>query len=175
MRHSCRALSVRALCLLLALPVRAHAQGAVLVKPTLVHIEIPVGRSIDGLWRWDDRETWDMRVDYRWFAVFGGDTAYAIGFTHYKRAGAEPHQGTFNELLRAGQANLAQVTGHLERVLIRVRPQVSGQDSLLVLELRDSVVIALVFAGRPRQATLEMLSPYQPLARRIVPVQYDGF
>jgi len=175
MRHCRRALAVLAVSLSLAIPVRVHAQGAVLVTPTLVRIEIPVGRSTGDLWRWDDRETWDRRADYRWFAVLGGDTAYAIGFTHFKREGAEPRQGTFGELLRAGQASLVQVTGHLERVLIRVRPQAFGEDSLLVVELRDSVVIATVFASRPRQATLEMLSPYQPFTRRTVPVHYEAF
>jgi hypothetical protein len=167
-------LSALALLFSSAIAVRVHAQGAVIVRPTLVRIEVPVGRSTDGLWRWDDPETRDMGADYRWFAVFDGDTAYAIGFMHFKRRDAEPLQGTFSDLLRAGQVNLARVTGRLESVVLRVRPRAFGEDSLLVVELRDSAVIAEVLADRPRQATLEMLSPYQPFTRRTVPVQYHG-
>jgi len=175
MRRCHRALPVLVLGLSLAAAGRARAQGAVYVKPALARIEIPLGRTTEGPWRWNDPATRDLQVEYRWVAALAGDTAHAIGFMLYKHTGAEPHQGPFHELLHAGQANLVAVTGHRERVVRGVRLTVFGADSLLVVELRDPAVIAAVFAGRPRQATLETLSPYQPFRRRTVPVQYDGF
>ena len=150
----------------------AGAQGSALVTPTLVRIEIPLGRSTSEPWRWNDAATATGRAEYVWSAVLDGDTTHAIGFMLFKRPGASPAQGHFAELLRAGQASLWLVMGHRERVVPRVRPTLRGEDSSLVVELHDSAVIATVFARRPQYVTFKTLSPYQPFKSRKVLVQY---
>ncbi|MEX2177490.1 MAG: hypothetical protein WD801_02190 [Gemmatimonadaceae bacterium] len=153
----------------------ALAQGAVLVTPTLVRVEIPIGRSISAPWRWYETSTADGHAEYAWSAVVEGDTSHSIGFMLFKRPGATPMQGDFDDLVRAGQANLAVVTGRRQRVVREVRLTVSGEDSTLVLELRDPAVIATVFARKPKNVTFQALSPYQPFTRHTAQVRYSDF
>ena len=126
------------------------AQGAVRVTPERVQVEIPIGRSTHESWRWNEAATPDGRAEYVWSARLGGDSTHVIGFMLFKLPGATPQEGTFAELLRAG-------------------------DSVLVVELRDRALIATMFARRPHEVTFHMLSPYSEVTTRKVRVSYDGF
>ena len=152
-----------------------RAQGAVRVTRALVQVEIPIGRSTRALWRWNDEATPDGRAEYVWSVQLDGDSTHSIGFMLFKFRGAAPREGTFEELLRAGQANVAVVIGHREQALRGVRPTLRGEDSTLVVELRDSTLIAKMFAMRPQQFTLTVQSPYVEASRRRVPVSYDRY
>ena len=151
------------------------AQGAVRVTPERVQVEIPIGRSTHESWRWNEAATPDGRAEYVWTARLGGDSTHVIGFMLFKLPGATPQEGTFAELLRAGQSNVAVVIGHREQVLREARPTLRGGDSVLVVELRDRALIATMFARRPHEVTFHMLSPYSEVTTRKVRVSYDGF
>lgn len=153
----------------------ASAQGVVRVTPALVHVEIPVGRGTRESWRWYGSATPDGRAEYVWSIQLDGDSTHAFGFKLFKFPGSTERAGTFAELLRAGQADVATVTGHVERVLRGVRPMVRGEDSVLVVELRDATLIARMFARKPATVTMITLSPYAETSSRRVPVTYEGF
>lgn len=163
-----------ALVLCRAEPVRA--QESLSVTRSLVRLVISVGRSTRENWRWNSAETPDGHAEYVWSAQLDGDSTYTFGFMLFKIPGTTPQQGDFAALLRAGQAHVASVVGHREQLLPRVRVTVRGEDSTLVVELRDPAVIAAIFARRPLQVTLLSLSPGTPVSTsRRVSVQYDGF
>ena len=151
------------------------AQGVMHVTPSEVRVEIPLGRGAREQWRWNEPGTPDGQAEYMWSARPEGDSTYAIGFTLFKFPGASFAEGTFTELLRAGQAAAWQVTGHRERLLPDVRVTARGADSVLVVTLRHPRLVAEMFARRPQHAVILTKTPYAESARQRIAIIYDGF
>ena len=164
-----------ALLLILGLPVRADAQGTVVVRPALARVSIPIGKGPTEHWRWHNDSTPVNRLEYTWSASIEGDTTYSFGFQLFKSPDAVPKLGTFAELLRAGQSSLWIAVGSRARTVRDVRPNLRVEGSSLVIELRDSSLIAMLFARGPAQLVLQIQTLEQPRTREKVVVQYEGF
>ena len=148
------------------------AQGSVHVSPDTVRIVIPIGRSVQEAWRWGVADTPLGHAEYTWTATLAGDTTYSIGFQLFKFFEGRPGTGTFDELLRAGQANVSVVIGPRAQVIRTARPQLRGVDSLLVVELTDAALIETVFARRPQSAMIRTKSPDAEYRQQRVTVFY---
>src|SRR4051812_12688849 len=149
--------------------VQLGAQGTASVTPDRLRITIPVGRSTAAQWSWHDQATRDSEGEYSWQARIGDQ--YSVGFQLFKFPGSAPALGSFEDLLKAGQSNVAELIpaggGAREtrppgggRVIRGIRPHLSGEGDNLVVELTDKDVIAKLFATHPGLVVLETVSPY---------------
>jgi hypothetical protein len=162
--------------------VQLGAQGTASVTPDRVRITIPVGRSTAAQWSWHDQATPDNEGEYAWQARIGDQ--YSVGFQLFKFPGSAPASGSFEDLLRAGQSDVAEIIPAAPnasreprppsggRVIQGIRPHLSGERDQLIVELTDKNMIARIFATRPRVVLLETVSPYSKYQAMKVPIHY---
>lgn len=158
--------------LLAATPSASAAQtGTAVVGDGYMRLEIPIGRLISAPWRWRDQATGDNMAEYQWEARVSD--RYSVGFMLFKFPGSTPGEGSFDDLLRAGQVQVAEVTARGGRTLPSVKPTVRGDGSSLVVELTGKAVSTL-FGDRPATVWFETRSPYARWKRVEVPVRYEA-
>jgi len=146
------------------------AQATASVTADRVRIAIPVGRSTSAQWSWHSPATDDNAAEYAWQARIGDQ--YLIGFQLFKFPDSKPATGSFADLLKAGQSDVAEITSMGGRVIRGVTPALSGERDQLVVELTDKDIIAKLFASRPRTVVIETVSPYSKHRTVRVPINY---
>jgi hypothetical protein len=156
--------------LLFGLAGSASAQPRAVVSTDEARFSIPIGRSVTDNWTWFRAATPTNWGEYSWHVRIG--RRYSVGFSLFKFPGASPKEGSLDELLRAGQADVASLTPTGGTVVKGYRPLLSGEGDAIIVEIDGKEIIDTLFQGRPRTVVFETFSPYA--ARRLitVPVVY---
>jgi hypothetical protein len=157
--------------LLAGLAASASAQARAIVSADTARFRISIGRSVTDEWTWYRAATPTNWAEYIWHVRIG--QRYSAGFSLFKVPGASPKEGSFADLLLAGQADVASLTPTGGTVAKGYKPVVSGDANVLIVEIDGKDVIDTLFQGHPRTVVFETYSPYS--ARRLitVPVVYE--
>jgi hypothetical protein len=152
--------------LLFGLAGSASAQARAVVSADEARFSIPIGRNVTEEWTWYRAATATNSAEYIWRVRIG--RRYSAGFALFKFPGASPKEGSFADLLRAGQADVASLTPTAGTVVMGYRPALSGESDSLIVEIDGKDLIDTLFRGRPRTVVFETYSPYS--ARRLITV-----
>ena len=150
----------------------ANGQGHAVVSPGAIRVTVPIGRRTESTWTWNHASTPDNVEEYRWQARIG--TRYAFGFSLFKRPGSLPQSGSFEDLLRAGQADTWSIAGGSARVMRGVTPTLRGKADSLILELTHPLIVAEILRSDARQIVVESSSPYRARVSTTIPIRLDS-
>jgi hypothetical protein len=127
--------------------------------------------------KWRQPETKDNTQEYRMdVTVKNGGTEYTFGFYLWKRAGAEPAQGSFSELLAAGQKSLFERPPSASGLALvpNAGLKVSERSDTLLITISGRNNVARLFSGKPSDVTFTITVPGHSPRRELVPVRYEG-
>src|SRR5438552_2996986 len=119
--------------LLFGLAGNASAQASAVVSTDTARFRIPIGRSVAEEWTWYRAATPTNWAEYIWRVRIG--QRYSAGFSLFKFPAASPKEGSFADLLRAGQADVASLTPSGGTVVMRYKPVISGGGNFLIVEI----------------------------------------
>lgn len=145
------------------------------VTPTLARFTIPLGRDAAGTWHWNDVITRNNEDEYVWQVRVVGTETFWFGYSLFKFPGRSAREGPLSALISEGQASVFHKEGRVARELPGVRPRLVVEGNGLVVELRDSAMIALLFAERPRSVAFETKALGRGRNSYSVPITYVGF
>jgi hypothetical protein len=125
------------------------------------------------VWAWAQSATPVDQAEYDWTVqVHNGGRDFTFGFLYFKAPGATPGQGSFEDLLRAGQESVALISsGHASLLDSAVVDAVARHDTLWI-RVRHQPTLTLLFSDRPRTAVLTTILPGQTPDSVTVPVVY---
>jgi hypothetical protein len=125
-------------------------------------------------WKWHQPTTKDNTQEYRMdVTVLNQGKEYTFGFYLWKRPGAQPHAGSFSDLLRAGQVSLFERSqSRLMTIIKDAGIKVKLEDDHLVISIRGKKNVERLFSGHPADVTIKINLPNDPPVSTVVPVKY---
>jgi hypothetical protein len=145
-----------------------------IVKADEAQFTLPLPQRSE--WRWLLPETKDRAQEYRMdVTVKNGATEYTFGFYLWKRAGAKPGQGSFSDLLEAGQKGLFERPPSARGFALvqDAGVKVSERGDTLLITIGGRSNVARLFSSKPPQATFTITVPGDGPRRKLVPVKYE--
>jgi hypothetical protein len=127
-------------------------------------------------WKWRQPETKDNAQEYRMdVTVKNNGTEYTFGFYLWKRRGAKPGQGSFSELLKAGQKSVFERPPS-SRGLALVPDagiNVSERGDTLLITISGRQNVARIFSSKPSEVTFTTTLPGHDPKRQLITVKYE--
>lgn len=103
-------------------------------------------------WSWNLETTSNAIQEYGFLVRVDGDPAWEVGYTKWK-FGSDPHDGSLQELLAAGQFDVWRIdgTGGSRMQWGKVVVEAAPSDTAVVVTIDDETTFSNVFASHPAQ------------------------
>ena len=125
-------------------------------------------------WTWDRENSRHASLEYGWSVRFtDGNAIYVLGVQHFKRTGAEPSEGSLDDLLAICQRDFWVETGGLRHRLEGDVISVDAVDGRLELEVSAPSVLELLRAAEGRRLSLETVRYGRLIRQRWVPITWE--
>lgn len=125
-------------------------------------------------WKWHQPTTKENTQEYRMdVTVLNEGKEYTFGIYLWKHPGAQPHAGTFTDLLGAAQISLFERSQSRMMTIIKdAGIKVKLKDDHLVISVRGKKNVERLFSGHPADVTIKIALPDDPPTSTVVPVKY---
>ncbi|MBD0371349.1 MAG: hypothetical protein ICV60_10975 [Pyrinomonadaceae bacterium] len=168
-------LSIAALCQPVTAQAQADAEGfTAIVKSDEARFTLPVPQRRE--WKWRRPETKESAQEYRMdVTVKNEGTEYTFGFYLWKpRKASRPGQGSFLQLLDAGQKSLFErpTSASGFSLVPDAGLKVSEKGDTLLITINGRNNVARLFSAKPSEVTFTITVPGEGPKRKLVPVKY---
>jgi hypothetical protein len=126
-------------------------------------------------WEWNQSAAAEGELEYKWTGVVtNGSHRYELGFFKWKFAGSTPENGTFEQLLQAGQSDIFELDPTGAGVLVPGGAvTVHAAADSVVVRVNDPESLALLTSEHPNEITLTRRERGEAVITRTVPLVYQ--